>query len=485
MLRWKRLTALLCALLTLCLCLPAQAVTIPEPTLSPDANKYDPEHPELLEEDQLYAASAILIEADSGTVIFEKNADQIMEPASTTKIMTTLLAIMFGDFDQTYTISENAVYDEDPDGESSSAGLRAGEEMNLNDLLYGAMLPSGNDAAKAIAEAVSGDIGTFVDLMNQAAEVFGCTSTHFDNPHGLHGDTHYTTARDMAIITREAMKYDEFRQVVSTSTYTCPKTNLMRARTWENGNRMIIPGTSEDANKYYFPDAIGVKTGTTSSAGYCFVGAAERDGVELISVVFFSGRSPRWTDTIKLMNYGFSQYVNVTPIDLYNMNPIAVDTSNYSLQDTAMGKLDLTCVPADTSKSVSITATQEEVDTMVRNLKETVLIEYTRDFVAPIQAGEVMGTMTYFPDIGEPVVYNLQASRTIAKRENAPKTLEEIVAETEADPNPFPPFTLEIALYIAVPILGLFLLVRGLKKLLHRRRVRNARMPKPKSRYLK
>lgn len=478
----RRVFALICALCTLRCLLPAYAIEIPEPTLSPEANPYDAEHPELLYEDQLYAASAILIEASTGQVIFEKNADQIMYPASTTKILTALLALEFGDLEQMCTVSESAItfYEDDV----TTIDLRAGETLTLRDLLYAALVKSANDAANVIAESISGDMNTFVGLMNQAVAAYGCTNTNFTNPNGLHNDNHYTTARDMAIITMEAMKNATFREIVATSSYTIPATSQMRSRTVSTSNRLMIPSTSESTNKYYFPDAIGVKTGTTTKAGYCFVGAAERDGVELISVLFFTGENARWADTIKLMNYGFSQYVSVTPIDLYNMNPITVETKNFSLEDAKLGKLPLTCV-ATGSDTARIIATPDEIDIMASNLRDTVLIEYSRDFYAPITAGEVMGTMTYFPENGDPVVYNLVASRSIDKRANAPKTLEEIVAETEADPNPFPPFTFEMGLFIAVPVIGLYILIRVLKKITHRRRVRNARMPKPTNRYLK
>lgn len=478
----RRAAALVCVLCTLCTLLPAYAIEIPEPTLSPDANPYDAQHPELLEEDQLYAASAILMEAGSGRVFFEKNADQVMYPASTTKIMTALLALELGNLDQTCVVSENAItfYEDDV----TTIDLRAGEEMSLRNLLYAALVKSANDAANVIAENIAGDLVTFVALMNQKAAELGCTSTNFTNPHGLHNEYHYTTARDMAIITQAALQNPTFREIVNTTSYTIPATNLMRARKISNSNELMVPSTSEKNNKYYFPQAIGVKTGTTSVAGYCFVGAAQQDGVELISVVFFTGKRARWADTIKLMNYGFSQLVSVTPIDLYNMNPITIETKNFSLEDTNMGKLSLTCIPAGGS-SARIIATPEEVEVMANNLRDTVLIEYTSDFYAPINAGEVVGTMTYYPDQGEPVTYNLTASRSIAKRANAPKTLEEIVAETEADPNPFPPFTFEMGLYIALPILALYLLIHTLRKLRRRRHARYARMPKPGRRYLK
>ena len=479
----RRMAALLCALCVLGCLLPAYAIEIPEPTLSPEANKYDAEHPELLYEDQLYAASAILIEASTGQVIFEKNPDVVMYPASTTKILTALLALEYGNLDQMCTVSENAItfYEDNV----TTADLRAGENVPLRELLYAALVKSANDAANVIAENIAGDMTTFVAMMNQKAAELGCTSTNFTNPNGLHNDFHYTTARDMATITMAAMKNETFRQMVATTSYTMPATDMMRSRSFSNSNRLMVAPTAEKANKYYFPDAIGVKTGTTTMAGYCFVGAAQRDGVELISVLFFTGENARWADTIKLMNYGFSQYVSVTPIDLYNMNPITIDTKNFSLEDTNMGRLPLTCVAQDTSNTTKIIAKPDEVDMMASNLKETMLFEYTREFNAPITAGEVMGTMTYFPEDGDPVVYNLLASRSIDKRANAPKTLEEIVAETEADPNPFPPFTFEMGMYIAVPVLGLLIFIKIMRKVAHRRRVRNARMPKPTSRYLK
>ena len=245
----RRFAALTVALAVLC-CLPfARAVEIPEPTLSPDANPYSADHPELLEEEQLYAASAILVEASTGLVIFEKNPDEIMYPASTTKIMTCLLALMFSDLDQMCTVTaEDITFYEDG---VTTADLREGEEISMRDLLYAALLKSANDAANVIARSVSGSTSGFVDLMNEAAVSFGCTATHFANPHGLHDDYHFTTARDMAIIAREAMKNETFRDMVSAKSYTTSKTNLMRARTFSNSNYLLYAQRNEKDNKYY------------------------------------------------------------------------------------------------------------------------------------------------------------------------------------------------------------------------------------------
>lgn len=210
--------------------------------------------------------------------------------------------------------------------------------------------------------------------------------------------------------------------------------------------------------------------------------------MSLISVVLYTGYRARWADTIKLMNYGFSQYMSVTPVDLYNMNPITLETSGYSLEDSNLGKLQLKCVPSKGSVTgnASIIATKDEIDAMAANLKKTVLIEYTRDFQAPIQAGEVMGTMTYFPEGEKEVVYDLVASRSIDKRANAPKTLAEIIAEVTADPNPLPPLTLEFMLvHVALPLFILWTLFYFLIRLFRKRRKHGLHAPKVTHRHLK
>ena len=202
---------------------------IPEPTLSPEAAPYDADRPENLEPEQLYALSAILITADKGEIIFEKDPYTIRYPASTTKILTVLLGIMMvEDLNRKVTVSETAM---NIPADSSTMGLHIGEEISFMDVLYGTMMLSGNDGANVIAETVSGSIPAFVDLMNQTAAVFGCVNTHFENAHGYHDDNHYTTAYDMALITREAMKNETFRKIAATVTYAIPRTNMQKART--------------------------------------------------------------------------------------------------------------------------------------------------------------------------------------------------------------------------------------------------------------
>ena len=188
-----------------------------------------------------------------------------------------------------------------------------------------------------------------------------------------------------------------------------------------------------------------------------------------------------------MMEYGFSQFVSMTPQELYEQSPITIETSGFSLEDENLGRLALEVQPTEGMRTVRIVATKAEMEAMARNLKQTVLIEYTRDFTAPIERGEVMGTMTYYPtDGGSPVVYNLIAGRTVLRRENAPKSIEEIEAEVYADPNPFPPLSIELALMVLLPLVGLFLVIRLLMRLLRRTgRHRKGRVPKPRNRYFR
>ena len=461
----------------------AEEVAYVAPKLSSDADPYDPEHPEELDVDQLYARSAILIEATTGEAIFEKNADDVMYPASTTKILTVLLGIMMGDMNQTVYLSE-ADLEGIEVGVDADMDLEVGESINFKDLLYGTFIRSANEGANLIAESVAGSISAFVDRMNEAAALYGCTSTHFANPNGLHSDDHYTTARDMAKIAQAAMQNETFRDIAKSYTYSLPKSNLHRARVLTHSSRRFFNPSLED-NEYYYTYAIGIKTGYTSRAGYCFVGAAERDGVELISVVFYTTDTGRWTDTKKLMEYGFSQFVSVTPQELYAENPIVVETSSFALDDEGYGRLQLNAVPQSGARTVNIVATKAELETMARNLRQTVLIEYSRDFAAPISQGEVMGTMTYYPsDGGSAVSYDLVADRSVARRENAPLTLEEIEEQVYADTNPFPPLSAEMVVMILLPVAGVWGGFRLLGRLLRRTgRHKKGRVPKPRNRF--
>lgn len=483
-----RMLRSLCLLLVFVLACPlcpyaaAEEIVFVAPSLPSDAAEYDPAHPENLDEDQLYAKSAILIEASSGDVIFEKDADSIMYPASTTKIMTILLGLMMGDQGQTVYVSGTAM---DGIGEDSATmDLEVGESINFKDLLYGTFVRSANEGANLIAETVGGTIPNFVNMMNEAAAMYGMTSTHFANPNGLHDPSHFSTVRDMATLARVAMENDTFRDIARTYTYRLPESNLHRSRVLTHSSRQFFNPSLEE-NDAFYEYATGIKTGFTNAAGYCFVGSAEKDGIELISVVFYTSASGRWSDTKKLMEYGFSQFVSMTPQELYLENPITLETSGFSLDDPGFGRLELGLQAQSGARPVYIVATRSEMQNMARNLRQTVLIEYSRDFQAPIQQGEVMGTMTYYPEDGSgAVTYDLVATRSIARRENAPLTLEEIEALVYADPNPFPPLSAELVMMILLPVAGVFAGSRLLRRLLRKTgRHKSSRVPKPKNRF--
>ena len=437
------------------------------------ADEYDPNFPELLSEGHLTATSAILIEAESGKVIFEKNADEPMYPASTTKILTVWMALNMADMlpdglDTKFTVSEYAV-NLSPD--ESSAKLAAGEQVKLIDLCYAAILPSGNDAATAIAEGLAGSEENFAAMMNSTAYSLGCTNTHFVNANGLHNESHFTTARDMAIMTRIAMQNEIFKQIVIAPTYVLPKDNIYRARTISNRNNFVVK--TEGKESRYYEYATGVKTGTTSAAGNCLVGSATKDGVSLISVVFGATSDfSRYADSIKLMEYGFSQYLSTSIAEIYARNPRVVDIRGFDLKDPEVGRLTLSLHMVSTDASDLVVTTREEVDYWVQNFSKLTVTEFTRELRAPIAAGEVMGTLTYYPDKGNPVVYELIASRSIAAREQLAHTVEDIIAQAENDPNPFPRITVElVVLYLILPAAGIYaalrllrLLIKGIKK---------------------
>ena len=463
------------------------AVLFAFPAFSPlvaRADDYDERYPEILEEGHLSAASAILIEAESGEVIFEKSPDQMMFPASTTKILTIWLALTLADPNQIITVSQEAV-NIAPD--ESSAKLAAGEEVALIDLCYAAMLPSGNDAANAIAEGLGGTRENFVNLMNSAAASLGCTNTHFVNANGLHDEAHYTTARDMAILARVAMQNETFREIAAAPSHVMPKDNIYRKRTIENRNNFVAKPKDEDKQKRYYPDSTGIKTGTTEAAGNCLVASATRDGISLIAVVFNSGSdSSRYADARKLMDYGFAQFISTSIREIYALNPRVVDIRGFDLEDEQVGRLTLNLrLSSDSAGKDLIVMTREERDYWAQNFSSMTVTEFTREFKAPITEGEVMGKLTYYAEGEAPVVYDMVASRSIAARKQLAPSVEQIIADAENDPNPFPRITFELVfLYLILPLAALFFLVRLMRALIRFIKFKiKVRAVKPSGRY--
>jgi D-alanyl-D-alanine carboxypeptidase len=237
------------------------------------------------------ARSAVLIDAKSGTVLYGKDENTRRGMASTTKIMTALVALENASLTDVITVAPEAC-----GVEGSSVYLSPGERITMEALLYALMLQSANDAAEAIAYAVSGSIEGFVALMNEKADALGLTATHFDNPHGLDGETHYTTAAELAKIAVAALENETFREIVGTEKKSIPLHNGEATRLLVNHNRLVRE----------YDDVIGVKTGYTRACGRTLVSAAEQNGITLICVTLDDGND--WVDHRVLLDYGFSLY---------------------------------------------------------------------------------------------------------------------------------------------------------------------------------
>jgi len=362
----------------------------------------------ILTPESLAAETAILIDAKTGRPLFEKNADRAMYPASTTKIMTCLLALEYGHLEDQITIPREA---SDVPKDSSLMPVVVGEEMMFIDLLYGLMLHSGNDSANAVAVIVAGSIEAFVEMMNAKAAELGMTGTHFSNAHGYHADDHYTTARDLARLAQAAMQNEEFRRIVGTPGYIIEPTNKRSERLkMVNSNLMII-----SQSEYYYEGMTGIKTGFTGSAGQTFVFSAEKNGASLIGVNMKTGDSKdspqRWADTKAMLDHGFSRYRSFSFTDLYNMAPTSVQIANAIESDPYGGELSLSianvlgefyaaCLDGDTTAALA-------------DFQQKRQYSISADLTAPVAAGTIIGTLSYPADDGSTVTATLVASRSI------------------------------------------------------------------------
>jgi D-alanyl-D-alanine carboxypeptidase (penicillin-binding protein 5/6) len=240
---------------------------------------------------KVHAAASILIESKSGAILFARNAEQRRAPASTTKIMTAIVALERGDLRKIVTVSRRAARTG-----GSTIHLKTGDRLSLKELLEGMMLRSGNDGSMAVAEGVAGTIENFIELMNLKAKEIGSINTNFRNPHGLRAPSHYTTALDLALMARYGLANRRFANLVKQKTALLEWAERRKAIEIRNTNRLL----------WYLEGADGVKTGTTNEAGYCLVASATRDNKQLIAVVLNSG--DRWGDCRHLLEYGFREF---------------------------------------------------------------------------------------------------------------------------------------------------------------------------------
>lgn len=325
------------------------------------------------------APNVMLMQTDTGKILYEKNIDEKIYPASITKLMTAILVIENCELDEIVTVSENAVTSV-PSG-YVNANLQVGEELTVENLLYVMLIPSANDAANALAEHVAGSIESFASMMNTKAKELGCTGSNFTNPSGLHEEEHYTTVKDLSLIAREAISNTTIRKIIGTTNYSLLKTNKYTKtdRKFTTTNYM----KRKELSKYYCDYCIGGKTGYTGEAKNCVVEFAKKDGIELTAIVMGESskvKGQKFLEAKQLFDYVYNNYENkniVTAHELYETIKIPNGT-----KDTK----NLNVIYKDNIKIL------ERKDINVDNIDK--VVEYTKK-KAPIQKGEVIGNIKY------------------------------------------------------------------------------------------
>ena len=377
---------------------------------------YDMNAPQNLTADHLYAESALLVDQDSGAVLFSKNARVRMYPASTTKIMTLLLALESDiPLDAQVTVPAEAA--DIPEG-SSVIPVKPGDELSFSDLLYGFMLSSGNDGANAIAVLVDGSREAFVKRMNRRAKELGCEGTHFVNAHGYHNSDHYTTAQDLATMSIEAMRNETFRKIVAAPTWTLTIRRGINTVTSEIVSRNSLLQSGE---KYYYPDCTGIKTGHHNKAGWCFVGSAEREGKRVICVVLnCEEEMSKWYDAARLFEYGFTRYAPVPVSQLLDRSRERIATArieNAAADDPQDGLMlmDFDITEGADSEVQLVIDSDVSMNAALDGIAKAARVEWTRPLEAPVSQGERMGALTLtLPDGGQ-LKADLIASRDVAE----------------------------------------------------------------------
>ncbi|WP_455717573.1 D-alanyl-D-alanine carboxypeptidase family protein, partial [Anaerosporobacter sp.] len=326
----------------------------------------------------LTSESAVLIDASSGLVLYEKNPHKELYPASITKIMTTLVALENCSLNEIVTFSHNAVFS--IESGSTHIARQEGEQLTMEQCLYAVMLASANEVSNAVAEHVAGSIDKFADMMNAKAKELGCKNTHFVNANGLHNENHYTSAYDMALISQEALKNEAFRKITGTKSYVLPKTNKSDQEFPMANHQQLLLGYK--LTKKY--DAcIGGKTGYTNAARNTLVSFASQDGVDLICVVMKSTPTEQYSDTIKLFDFGFDNYesfsVDETSSLSANDNSILFTRFN-SIFDNSTP---LIYTDNDSSYILPLGASEKDV-TQSMNLYDTPKIQNGREIIGDI-----------------------------------------------------------------------------------------------------
>lgn len=364
----KRGLSLFCALLTSAVLTVGNGTTIVMATETvPEASAVSPETPEepavpesyeweiqsnnipgWPEGPKVMAETAIVMDMDTGEVLYAKGIDEKRAPASTTKIMTAMLAIEKVPFETQITFTDEV---NNIEAGSTHIGIKPGETLTMKDCAYAILLASANEVSSGVAEYIGTTVPAFVDMMNQRAKELGCTNTHFVNANGLYDENHYTTARDLAIIAKAAFQNETFREVIKTPYYIVPKTNITDEERWlNNHHKMVLQGSE------HYEGCLGGKTGYTEKAGNTLVTYAERDGRKLVCVLLADiNIVAQYTDTKALLDYGFDSFqlldtaaVSLSPsksddlgklLDEKGLLGTALETSSISIPKEIVEKL--------------------------------------------------------------------------------------------------------------------------------------------------
>ena len=408
---------------------------------------------------EVAAKAALLVDGDTGEVLYAKNEHDELYPASITKVMTALLVLEAVDsgklsMDEQITVTATALEGLADDG--SSANIKEGETMSVENLLYCMLVVSANEACNILGERVSGSVDAFVERMNQRAEELGCANTHFVNATGLHDPKHYTSAWDIYLITKEAMGHPDFMTICNTAQITVPATNLSEARVLHTTNYLL---SNWRAIGYTYSAARGIKTGSTSDAGYCLVSSAVEGSRSLISVVLGAERvsltdgktqTQSFSETKRLFEWGFNNFSRKTILTQADM-----------IQE----------VPVSLSKDVNYVVAHpaSDVEALLPNslepesLKRRVTL-YQDTVEAPVEKGDVLGEVTLsYEDRDYATVKllaydSIEASRLLVLQKNVKDF-----------------FSKTIVKVILVILLLLVLLLAGWKLTVGRRRYRYGR----------
>jgi len=347
------------------------------------------------------AESAILMEATTGTILYAKNIDEQLYPASTTKILTCLIAAEQAEMNEVVTFSNDAVFSIERG--SSNMGMDVGEQITMEQALYGVLVGSANESANAVAEHIAGTVDSFSKLMNQKAKELGCKNSNFVNPNGLYNDNHYTTAYDLATIARQFFSNDLLCKMSSTSTYEISPTPSQPDDIIIHSKNKLLPD-----REYTYDYLVGSKTGFTSEARQTLVSCAKKDGLTLICVIMKEESPNQFTDTVSLFDYGFSNFTKMT---------IADHESDYNVSSTDFFQVENNSF----GNSSSILTIDEE-------------------------AYVVLPNSVTFDDIQSELVYNEDSSDTVAtiqyKYQNIPIGSADVTMSSPVEPvseKPLPP----------------------------------------------